>query len=86
MAALTAAKAFGCQLQKLGNRLDVPVCVVDIDMPEICGELRQFLSYIEVTTVPFNEPSRRKAVTKVLKSRAMATAPFSRRRSQADVA
>jgi hypothetical protein len=63
MAALTAAKAFGGQLQKLGNRLNVPVCVVDIDMPEICGKFRQFLPHIETSTVALNEPSRRKAVS-----------------------
>jgi len=54
MAALTPAKAFGGKLQKLGNRFDIPVCVIDIDMPKIGGEFRQFLPHIETSAVPFD--------------------------------
>jgi hypothetical protein len=78
MAALTSTKPFSCQLQKLGNCLDVPVRVIDIDMPKICGELRQFLPEIETSAVPFDEPPRRKAVTKILKPRPTADTPYSR--------
>ena len=78
MTALTPAKAFGGQLQELGNRFDVPVGVIDIYMTKIGGEFRQFLPHVEAIAVPFDEPPSRKAVTKILKPRPTAVAPTSR--------
>ena len=64
---LMASKAFGGKLEEFRNRLDIPVGVADIDMAQVGGELRKFPPHVEARPVPFDEPTSRETVTKILK-------------------
>jgi hypothetical protein len=77
-------KAFGGKLEEFRNGLDIPIGVPDINMAQISGKLRQFPPHIEARPVPFDEPTSRETVTKILKPRSTAGAPTASRRPQAD--
>ena len=74
---LPPAKAFGGKLEEFRNRLDIPVGVADIDMAEISCELWQFAPHVETCTIPFDEPTCRETVTKILQPRPTTDAPAS---------
>ena len=60
-------KAFGGKLEEFRNGLDIPIGVPDINMAQVSGKLRQFAPHIEARPVPFDEPTSRETVTKILK-------------------
>jgi len=45
------AQALGGQLQKLRNCFQIPVRVGDIDMAEVCRELREFPANIQAGAI-----------------------------------
>ena len=75
------SQAFGGQLKKFRNRLEIPVGVGDIDMAQVSGELRQFAPDIKAGAIPFDQLPRRETVTKILKPWPTADAPASSCRS-----
>ena len=54
-------------MEEFRNRLDIPVGVADIDMAQVGGKLRHFSPHVEARPVPFDEPTSRETVTKLLK-------------------
>jgi hypothetical protein len=55
-------KIVGRKLEKLGDRLDIPIGESDIDVPEIRGQLWQFARDVESGAIPFDESPSRKTV------------------------
>ena len=63
------AKAVGGELEEFRNRLNIPVGVPDIDVAQVGCKLRQFSPHVDARPVPFDEPTSRETVTKILKPR-----------------
>ena len=78
------SKAFGGKLEEFRNRLDIPVGVADIDMAQVGGKFRQFPPHVEARPVPFDEPTSRETVTKILKPWPTTDAPTPSGYPQAD--
>ena len=81
---LLLAKIVGRKLEKLGDRLDIPIGESDIDMSEIRGQPWQFARDVQSGTIPFDKPPGREAVSKILETRPMAIAVVLSRFPQAD--
>jgi hypothetical protein len=77
-------KAFSGKLEEFWNRLDIPVGVADIDMAHVAGKLRQFPPHVEAHPVPFDKPTSRETVTKILKPWPTTDAPTPSGYPQAD--
>ena len=77
---------FGRELEKLGNRFDVPIGKTDIDVTQVSGKLWQFPRHIQPSSIPFDQFSSRKAVPEILKARSVTIAPVLRRCPQSDCA
>jgi hypothetical protein len=77
-------KAFGGKLEEFRNRLDIPIGVLDINMAQVGGKLRQFAPYVEARPVPFDQPTSRETVTKILKPWSTPGAPTPSGHPQAD--
>jgi hypothetical protein len=77
-------KAFGGKLEEFRNRLDIPVGVPDINMTQVGGKLRQFAPHVEARPVPFDQPTSRETVTKILKPWSAAGAPTPSGHAEAD--
>ena len=65
----TLVKVFGSMLEKLGHGLNVPIGEANIDMPKVRRKLWQFPRHIQSGAVPFDQPSGRKAMSKILEAR-----------------
>jgi hypothetical protein len=55
-------EAFGRELEKLRDRLDVPVRLRDMTVAEVCGETRHQPVHIETRSVPLDQPPSGKCV------------------------
>jgi hypothetical protein len=62
-------EAFGGELEQFRHCFEIPVGVADVDMAQVGCEFRQFTPNVETGAIPFDEPTCREAVTKILKPR-----------------